>query len=233
MSKRFTDTDKWKKGFIRGLEPAYKLLWLYITDDCNHAGIWDVDIEVAALRIGIPLDQQKALSQLGNHIKVFDDGKKWFIPSFIEFQYGTLNPSNRAHNSVIQTLSKYQSLSPLVSPLQAPSLGAMEKDKEKERINELNESEGILKGLLGELYHRRDSTKWGDKEIKLLKVVAKRADILTEFGEIKKAWNSGWQYHRKDIFTLLGNWTGEVDRAREFMAPKEQTETIRPTKVCL
>ena len=35
MAKRFTDTDKWKKGFIKRLPAKYKLLWLYILDDCN------------------------------------------------------------------------------------------------------------------------------------------------------------------------------------------------------
>ena len=47
MAKRFTDTDKWKKGFIRNLPAKYKLLWLYILDDCNHAGVWETDFEVA------------------------------------------------------------------------------------------------------------------------------------------------------------------------------------------
>ena len=43
MAKRFTDTDKWKKGFMKSLSTKYKLLWLYIVDDCNHAGIKGVD----------------------------------------------------------------------------------------------------------------------------------------------------------------------------------------------
>ena len=47
-----TDTDKWKKRFLRELKPQHKLLWFYILDDCNHAGIWDVDIEVASIRVG-------------------------------------------------------------------------------------------------------------------------------------------------------------------------------------
>ena len=37
MAKRFTDTDKWKKGFYKKITNLkYKLLWLYILDDCNH-----------------------------------------------------------------------------------------------------------------------------------------------------------------------------------------------------
>ncbi len=43
MSKRFADTDKYKKPFIRNLPAAYKLLWDYICLDCDHAGIWQVD----------------------------------------------------------------------------------------------------------------------------------------------------------------------------------------------
>ena len=64
MAKRFTDTEKWKKPFIRGLEGAYKLLWLYICDDCDHAGIWQVDLEVASIRIGEPLCLPKAIESL-------------------------------------------------------------------------------------------------------------------------------------------------------------------------
>ena len=60
MAKRFTDNEKWKKRFFKNLEPKYKLLWIYILDDCNHAGIWDVDMDVAALRIGESLNEKKA-----------------------------------------------------------------------------------------------------------------------------------------------------------------------------
>ena len=52
MAKRMTDTDKWKKRFIRELKPKHKLLWLYILDDCNHAGIWEIDLDVASIRVG-------------------------------------------------------------------------------------------------------------------------------------------------------------------------------------
>ena len=63
MAKRFTDTDKWKKPFIRGLQGAYKLLWDYINHDCDHAGIWIVDIEIAQTYIGkeLKIDHKKAL----------------------------------------------------------------------------------------------------------------------------------------------------------------------------
>tara|TARA_R100001163_G_scaffold7224_2_gene7644 strand:- start:2875 stop:3525 length:651 start_codon:yes stop_codon:yes gene_type:complete len=107
MAKRFTDTDKWKKGFIKRLPAKYKLLWLYILDDCNHAGIWDTDFEVASIRIGSKISEKEASKVLSEQIKIFDGGNKWFIPKFIDFQYGQLNENVNAHKSVIKLLDKY------------------------------------------------------------------------------------------------------------------------------
>ena len=107
MAKRFTDTDKWKKGFIKNLPAKYKLLWLYILDDCNHAGIWDTDFEVASIRIGSKINEKEAAQVLAEQIKIFDGGNKWFIPKFIDFQYGQLNENVNAHKSVIKLLDKY------------------------------------------------------------------------------------------------------------------------------
>ena len=138
MSKRFTDTDKWKKPFIRGLDAPYKLLWLYMLDDCDHAGIWIVDIDVANLRLGMETTIEGAKTAFGDHIIILDDCR-WLIRDFVEFQYGELNPGNRAHNSVIQklkkvgidpnTLRRAGADKPLISPLQ----GAKDKDKDKDK----------------------------------------------------------------------------------------------------
>jgi len=132
MAKRFTDTDKWKKPFIRGMKAPYKLLWLYILDECDHAGIWQVDLEVAEIKIGERLNEDIAIKFLEKNISIFDNGKKWFIPDFIEFQYGQLNPENRAHNSVIKILLKNNLIDEHYKPLISPLQGAKDMDKDKE-----------------------------------------------------------------------------------------------------
>ena len=106
MAKRMTDTDKWKKRFIRELKPKHKLLWLYILDDCNHAGIWEIDLDVASIRVGEAVGY-KDLDVFGNKIIMFDNNEKCFIPDFLEFQYGELNPNSNVHKSVISLLSRY------------------------------------------------------------------------------------------------------------------------------
>lgn len=148
MAKRLSDTDKWKKPFIRSLETPYKLLWFYILDDCDHAGIWHVDMEVACLRIGENLTINEAIMQFSDKISVIDNGTKWFIRDFIEFQYGELNHKNRVHESVLRILSKYnllQEIKPLTSPLQ----GVKDKDKDKDKDNDIiyENSEKIKSGI--------------------------------------------------------------------------------------
>jgi len=102
-----TDTDKWKKRFVRELKPQHKLLWFYILDDCNHAGIWEVDLEVASIRVGFDLSHDNLPLSFGEKVISFDNGDKWFIPDFIEYQYGELNQNSNVHKSVINLLNKY------------------------------------------------------------------------------------------------------------------------------
>ena len=107
MVKRYTCTDKWKKTFMKRLSKELKLLWLYILDDCNHAGIWHVDFEIASIRIGSEIDAKEAREALAGKYHEFDNGEKWFIPTFLEFQNVKLNPANRAHKSALDILEKY------------------------------------------------------------------------------------------------------------------------------
>ena len=128
-----TDTDKWKKRFLRELKPQHKLLWFYILDDCNHAGIWDVDIEVASIRVGEELIYDMLPQAFLDKIVIFDNGDKWFIPEFIDFQYGELNPNSNVHKSVIALLDKYN-LEGYMKGSQGVQSTLNNKDKDKDIV---------------------------------------------------------------------------------------------------
>tara|TARA_R110001592_G_scaffold149918_6_gene375524 strand:+ start:251 stop:1012 length:762 start_codon:yes stop_codon:yes gene_type:complete len=130
VAKRFTDTDKWKKKWIRELSPEMKLFWFYLLDNCDHAGIWEVDIELAAFQIKVELDESEILNTFNRKIVTFKPGK-WFVPKFIVYQYGELNKSNRAHLSVIKILTKYKLYKGLTRGLQDPMDMDMDMDKVK------------------------------------------------------------------------------------------------------
>jgi hypothetical protein len=140
MPKRFTDTNKLKKKWLRGLKAPYKLLWIYLLDSCDHAGIWEVDFEIANIYIGGGTSEQNAISVFKDKIHIFDDGNKWFIIDFIDFQYSGLNANNPAHNNVIKQLKKYNliddNLNIKISPSKAPLQGTKEEEEEKEKVKE-------------------------------------------------------------------------------------------------
>jgi len=149
MSKRLTDTDKWKKLWFRKLKPEHKIFWQYLLDTCNNAGIWEVDFEMASFMIGCDVDPEEIKQLFSKQYRELDDGKRWFIEDFIEFQYKCsiqdLNPGNKAHLSVIRILEKHN-IKGLQSPLEganqkqeAPIQGALDKDMDKEKDKDKEE----------------------------------------------------------------------------------------------
>lgn len=140
MAKRFTDTDKWKKGWFSELTPEMKLLWIYILDNCDSSGIWDINFKLAEFQIGLPLDRN-AVKEVFKKQYIAINDSKWFIKDFIEFQYKCsidgLNPLNKAHIPVINMIEKYK----LKGACKGHTRGlqaSMDKDKDKEKDKELD-----------------------------------------------------------------------------------------------
>lgn len=128
MAKRFTDSEKWGHAWFRKLSPKMKCVWIYLCDKCDHAGIWVSDLEALSFHVGDEVSDEEIIRAFGSRlIRVKAD--KYLIQSFIDFQYGPLNPANRVHQSVISRLEKEGLNKDLISPLK----GAKDKDKDKEQ----------------------------------------------------------------------------------------------------
>lgn len=131
MAKRFTATEKWDKVWFRKLSPDYKCFWIYITDRCNHAGIWEVDFELASMYIGMKIDPIEVSTVFKKQYTELNGGSRWFLRDFIDFQYnGNLNPLNKVHLSIINILKKEGVYKGLTRGLQAPKDMVMVKDKD-------------------------------------------------------------------------------------------------------
>ena len=108
MGNRNHDRERWKRKYVMGLPQPYKLLWFYIEDDCDHAGIWIVDFDVAFIRVGGDIELDRARELFKKKIVELDGGEKWFMPGFISFHYPMgLNPENNFHKQVIGILKRY------------------------------------------------------------------------------------------------------------------------------
>lgn len=105
MGKRFTDTEKWKKQWFGDLTPKNKLLWIYLCDTCSGAGIADFSERFFSFAVGFKVTRDMLTKAFKDKI-CWIEQNKFFIPSFIEFQYGQLNEACKPHKPHIQELLK-------------------------------------------------------------------------------------------------------------------------------
>lgn len=163
MANRFTATEKWSDPWFCELSKEDKLFWVYLVDNCDHAGIWQVNWPLVQFHIKDYIFNEQAFN--GRIVKLSKD--KWFIPKFIEFQYKTgLNPENRAHLSVINLLEKEGAYKGLTRGFKARK--DMVKDKDKEEM-------GVVKGGFDEVY-----LKYPNKVGKKLALQHFQASIKTD-----------------------------------------------------
>lgn len=150
MSKRFTDTDKWTKRWFGDLSLREKLLWLYCCDACDAAGVADFSPKFYSMVVGFPVKKETLDNAFGKRI-VWVEESKFFIPSFVEFQYGCLAETCKPHKPIIKELEKLELLEMkdgkgiiTLSKLFTKGIDTLE-EKEKEK-----EQEKETKGGLGE-----------------------------------------------------------------------------------
>lgn len=106
MAKRFSDTDKWKDEWFSGLTPIEKLTFLFIVDNCDNAGFFELNTRLNSYLIGISIDEYNtALNGLSKGMVKSNDGKKCFIKNFLFHQKNTpLNLTNNAHKQIINII---------------------------------------------------------------------------------------------------------------------------------
>ena len=102
--KRFTETDKWKDKWFRGLDPASKLLFMFLIDNCDNAGFIEKDFELWSFHTGI--DQEAMEGAYKGLARGLIEASDWiWIKGFLRHQkHLPLNPDNRAHGQIIELL---------------------------------------------------------------------------------------------------------------------------------
>lgn len=104
--KRFTDTGKWRDAWVRKLSTQAKMLWIWIVDNCDGAGVFELDLELASFDAGLQFTRQH-FDELQSRISPLGNGKFW-IPKFIAFQYGpTLSAKCVPHLRVLELLKSH------------------------------------------------------------------------------------------------------------------------------
>lgn len=147
MSKRFHDTEIWGEDWFIAMPRDYRDFWLYIKDDCNHAGIWRPKVAGFNKMYDCTVSLKEALKYFNKdrieeerRVEVLRNGR-WFLCGFIPFQYGLrLNLGSPMHRSVYELLSANEvsltSIRPQVEVIGRVKDKDKDRDKDKDKIKE-------------------------------------------------------------------------------------------------
>jgi hypothetical protein len=154
--KRFTETTKWNDPWYRKLPMHLKLLWQYVCDNCDAAGVIDYDADLAAFQIGCSA-QKADISKLGDRVARLPSGK-YRLVKFLEFQYGNVDAKCPAHKPIIRAIEDHQLEYPIsnygrrvsdrVLNRVSNTLQETETDQDKEKDQEKEKDQGGAGGIL-------------------------------------------------------------------------------------
>ncbi len=214
MSKRFIDSDIWKKEWFCDLSPALKSFWVYIFSNCDNAGVWETNIRLAEYQIGAKITEEEILTEFKGNIVKLDNGKL-FIVDFISFQWGDLKEDSVPHRNVFRLLEKHGISYPIdrvsieyqgVSNTPKAKEEDKEKDKEKEKEKKKEKEEDF----------KNEVFAFTSYPIEMLE---KFIDYWTEWNksntkmrfELEKTWEIGKR---------LATW---ASRSKDFNKPQTKT----------
>lgn len=163
MAKRLTDSNKWNDNWFNELPADVKLIWLYILDTCDHAGVYKVSFKSIRFYTGTERTETEIIEYLKDRIYIAE-GNKWFIPKFITFQYKNFFTSNTpAIKSARELLISHNIIKPndnvlpmvnkqlsndsvtLIEPLSNPLVRTKDMDMDKDMDKDMNMNKDKVK----------------------------------------------------------------------------------------
>lgn len=142
MSKRLTETEKWKDAWFSDLDNDMKLAWLYILDDCNHAGIWQRNLRLLKFHCKSEKSDKEIREIFAGRFHEFGD--KWLIAKFLKFQYPNgLGNKKPAIISVMKHLTLHNLLPMVKESLGNDYLYIKDKDKDKSKDKVKNKDKKV------------------------------------------------------------------------------------------
>ena len=169
MAKRFIDTKMWDKAWFRRLTPKYKAVWLYLLTRCDHAGIWDADWEAAEFLIGEAVNYNELPGAIKEKMQSIQGDDQYFIPSFVEFQYGELKENSKPHLSVIKRLEE-KGLDTLKAKYKDKEEDKnKKKDKEKRELEFIESVKSFIRNMICQRHCLNNLQTFGRNQMKVVK----------------------------------------------------------------
>ena len=225
MPKRFTDTLKWQDEWFMELPWIYKLFYLYILDNCDHAGIWKVNFKLASFHIGHSIDQDSSIKFFEGRILEFKPGY-WFILKFIDFQYGGIK-----NDAVGKSISKILKINNLEGAKEGLSRGYQApKDKDKVKVKDKvlinNGKKFEYNEILTLPFQYIESIQMQLYATLGRKLEQDKIETLWEGFRLEKLDGKTWYNSENDFYKHFVNWIKKQKFEQPKLTKSQQDEAI-------
>jgi hypothetical protein len=171
-----TETEKWRDPWFRNLAPEQKLMFLFIVDQCNLGGFYEIDVPYMSFCTGLSESAIEGAIKGLSRGCIQEDGWIW-VKNFLRHQRNeNINPDNRAHMNIISCVNEQLNRFSLVPDFQ--------------------EFLGAFKGLLSPYGKGKGKGKGQARETENL--ADQLPDDLFKIPFMLEAWQD-WTQHRKEI----------------------------------
>ena len=180
MAQRFTDSNKWLDNWFSNLSNENKIVWLYLLDTCDNAGIFQINIRLLNFNCSTNIAEDDLLETFKGRITKIDSDK-CIINKFCVFQYGPdfLNSKNKAVLSAIKKLiingllnvDTNGNYTPMIvfdntiDTLSIPYQKTIDTPKEKDKETDNNKATDNVEDIVLETEKAKDISKMSKQEI--------------------------------------------------------------------
>lgn len=214
MAKRFTATEIWNEDWFLEMPIDYKLFWFYLKDNCDHAGLFRVNVRSYCGLTEAKVTPDKVL-------EYFNSGKQrvrivnhsvWLLEDFFVFQYGSkFNANNNVHASALELFEKSGVEVSSIRGLTGLKPRDIYKDKDKDK--DINQKEGV------ETWNQYPGEE--SMQILLPEIKAGAATLLyhaaTHVTLTPEQMNTFWDIFKKQNFTASRRYEKIQDTYSHFI----------------
>ena len=110
-TKRFINGEMWDKDWFLDLPLKMKLAWIYIFTNCNHGGIWDIQLKRMSFSLQIKVTIDEVWEHLGCQLIPLK-GNKVYLKKFLYQQYNIKSiddlGESPVHKGIRKKISSYE-----------------------------------------------------------------------------------------------------------------------------